>query len=296
MMLNRLLSLALGVALLALFGGYLITDTVNFDETAVVTTFGKAAAEDVRNAEGDEAGMFLRFPWPIQRIIRFDRRVQVIEDRLEQQETKDKQVVIAKAYLLWRIADPLAFYRLFGSNDRAASFLRERLRAAKAEIGAFSFEDLTSIEPKNVRLAEAGDAIRDRIRRDLQAQGAGVEIMDAGINRILLPENITRSVFSRMRQTRQRLAQNARSEGTALARSITAKTDSDQKRITAFAERMAQHIRAEGDAAAARYYREYSKNPEFAVFLRKLDALERSMEKNATFILDTESEPFDLLK
>jgi membrane protease subunit HflC len=116
------------------------------------------------------------------------------------------------------------------------------------------------------------------------------------ISRILLPEQITRSVFSRMKQTRQRFAQNARSEGKAIAQGITAETNSDKQRILAFADRVAQNTRAQGDAAAAQYYAEYNKDPEFALFLRKLEALEKSLKTNTTFVLDTDSEPFDLLK
>ncbi len=293
---NRMLSLALGIALLVLFCGYLVTYKVNFDETALITTFGKASEKSLKNRDGEGAGLYLKWPWPIQQVIRFDRRLQVLEDRLEQQETSDKQVVIIKAYAAWRITDPLAFYRSFVSRDKARNFLRDRLRTAKAEIGRFSFDDLTNTDPEKLRLHEAEEALLQRIRGDLAKQGCGIYVHTVGINRIVLPENITRSVFTRMRQTRNRLAQNARSEGKAAANSIRAKTDSDKKRILAFTERIAQNIRAQGDAAAAEYYNEYSKNKDFAIFLRKLDALKKSLEKNTTFILDTESEPFDLLK
>jgi len=296
MKVKRLLVFGLGVVLLAVFAAHLVTYTVSYDETVVVTTFGRATAASVRNADGAGAGLYLRWPWPIQSVIRFDRRLAVLEDRLEQQETSDKQVVILKAYLTWRVADPLTFYRMFRNADRASAFLLERLRSSKAELGAFAFDDLTNPDPSKVRLGEVGEAILARLRHELEAHESGIEIHTAGIHRLLLPENITKAVFARMKQTRQRFAQNARSEGAAVAQSITAKTDSDKRRILAFAERMAQRLRAEGDAAAARYYREYSKSPEFAIFLRKLDALKVSLEKNTSYILDTQSEPFDLLE
>lgn len=99
-----------------------------------------------------------------------------------------------------------------------------------------------------------------------------------------------------MRQTRQRLAQSARSEGNAIARTIRAKADSDRQRILAFAERESQAIRAEGDAAAAKYYEIFARNEEFAVFLRKPETLERTLSNNTTFLLDTGTVPFDLLR
>jgi membrane protease subunit HflC len=293
---NRILQFTLGVVLLVFFSGMLFTFRVNFDEMVLVTTFGRATDKSVVNTEGNQAGLHLKWPWPIQNVFRMDRRFFVLEDRLEQQETKDRHVVIAKAFAVWRIQHPLRFYRMFRSNEDAEAFLLERLRATKAEISRFTFDDLTNADPAKLKLDEIQQALLNRIRTDLAGHNCGIEVVNMGISRILLPERITRSVFSRMKQTRQRFAQNARSQGKAIAQSIKAQTHSDKQRIMAFAERVAQHIRAQGDAAAAQYYAEYNKNPEFALFLRKLEALERSLKKNTTFVLDTGSEPFDLLK
>ncbi|MBD3346873.1 MAG: hypothetical protein GF401_17600 [Chitinivibrionales bacterium] len=293
---KQILVFLLGTFLFILFAGYLFTYRVNFDETVLVTTFGKAGERSVKNSEGNGAGLYFKWPWPVQKVTRFDRRIIILEDRLEQQETKDKQVVIVKAFTSWRITDALGFHRFFKTFEQAEEFLRERLRSAKAEIGNFSFEELTNADPAKLRIDDAEKALLQRTKNDLEKHHCGIEIRTVGISRILLPENITRTVFSRMKQTRHRMAQNTRSEGKAVAKSIMAKTGSDKRRILAFTERMAQNIRAQGDAAAAQYYKEYSKNKNFAIFLRKLEALEKSLSKNTTFILDTDTEPFDLLK
>jgi membrane protease subunit HflC len=250
----------------------------------------------VVNKNGDQAGLHVKWPWPIQTVFRMDRRYFVLEDRLEQQETKDRHVVIAKAFAVWRIDDPLRFHRMFRANAEAEDFLRDRLRATKAEISRFTFDDLTNADPEKLRLDDVQQALLDRMRSDLAGHACGIEVLNVDISRILLPERITRSVFARMKQTRQRFAQNARSEGKAIAQSIIAETNSDKQRILAFADRVAQNLRAQGDAAAAQYYAEYNKDPEFALFLRKLEALERSLKTNTTFVLDTDSEPFELLK
>lgn len=292
---KRIALFTLGVVLCVFFVGMLFTYQVNFDEVALVTTFGRATPGSVINQEGNEAGLHFKWPWPIQKVFCLDRRVFVLEDRLEQQETKDRQVVIAKAYALWRIKDCLSFHRVFPSIEDADAFLRERLRATKAEISRFTFDDLTNADPAKLKLDEVQKALLNRFRSDLEGHACGIEIADVGLSRILLPERITRSVFSRMKQTRQRFAQNARSEGKAIAQSIQTQTESDRLRILAFAERVSQNIRAEGDAAAARYYTEYNKDPDFAMFLRKLEALKKSLGKNTTFVLDTNSEPFELL-
>jgi len=293
---NRFLQFTIGVVLLVFFSGMLFTFRVNFDEMALVTTFGRATDKSVVNREGNQAGLHLKWPWPIQNVFRMDRRFFVLEDRLEQQETKDRHVVIAKAFAVWRIKDPLRFYRTFRSNEDAEAFLQERLRSTKAEISRFTFDDLTNADPEKLKLDEIQQALLSRMRTDLAGHTCGIDVVNLEISRILLPERITRSVFSRMKQTRQKFAQNARSQGKAMAQSIKAQTNSDKQRIISFAERVAQHIRAQGDAAAAKHYAEYNKDPEFALFLRKLEALERSLKKNTTFVLDTDSEPFKLLR
>ncbi|WP_419661142.1 HflC: predicted membranecomplex HflKC protein C [Desulfosarcina variabilis str. Montpellier] len=293
---NRYIKFAMAAGLLLFFTGMLFTYQVNFDEVVVVTTFGRATDRSVVNRSGNQAGLHLKWPWPIQQVIRMDRRLFILEDQLEQQETRDRHVVIAKTFAIWRIEDPLQFHRTFGSRMEAEALVKDRLRATKAEISRFTFDDLTNADPAKLKLDQIENALLGRMRSDLSDHPCGIALVDMGISRILLPERITRSVFLRMKQTRQRFAQNARSEGKAIAQRIMAETNSDKQRIMAFTERVAQNIRAQGDAAAAKYYAEYNKNPDFALFLRKLEALQTSLKTNTTFVIDTKSEPFTLLK
>ena len=48
--------------------------------------------------------------------------------------------------------------------------------------------------------------------------------------------------------------------------------------------------------AAAQYLRVFAKNPELAAFLRKLDSLRTIMKGKTTVVLDTNTDPFTLLK
>ena len=287
--------LALGILIMCVLLIYMVTYQVRFDQVAVLTTFGRASKGSVKNADGKSAGLYMKWPWPIQQVRKYDARMQVLEDRLEQQETKDKQVVILNTYVAWRIAQPLDFYRSMRNEQNAQRYLLDRLRTARAEIGNYSFDELTNIVPAKLRLAEVEQAILRRMHRDLSEQSYGVEVETVGVKRIILPEDVAEKVFERMGLTRQRLAQNARSEGEAIARSTRAKAQSAQERILAFADRKAQDIRAEGDEAAARYYKIFSRNEEFAVFIRKLEALRATLAHNTTFLLDTSIEPFDML-
>lgn len=267
---------------------------LRFDECAVVTTFGRADAGSVHRGDSG-AGLHLKWPWPIQDVRRFDARLRTTDDQLEQQETADRQVVVLRAWIAWRIADPLDFLRSVRTEERAERLLRDRLRAARSEISAFTLAELTGTSG-TTRIGDAEDAVLARIRDGLASQSCGIEVLHAGIRRIVLPQEISAAVFERMRQTRRRMAQSARSEGDAAAREIRARARSAEERIAAFVDRVAQDVRAQGDAAAAEHFAVLAQDEELALFLRKVEALERSLSKDTTFVIDAGTPPLDLLR
>ena len=58
----------------------------------------------------------------------------------------------------------------------------------------------------------------------------------------------------------------------------------------------AKTIKGEGDAAAAKYYELLKDDPEFAMFLRNIEALKKVLADRTTLVLNADSEPFELLK
>ncbi len=284
-----------GIGIILLILMYMLTFQLRFHEAAIIKTFGKVT-RGYPNSDGGQAGLKFKWPWPVEKVHTVDARLRVLEDRLEQQETRDKQVVIVNAYMTWRISDPVEFYRTLTNEANAEAYLRDRLSAARSVISEYTFDDLTNVDPSCLKITEAQEKMLAFMRRGLSGQGYGIELENMGIKRIILPESITQAVFGRMRMTRQRLAQSARSEGNAIARSIRARAMSDQKRIMSFAARLAQNIRAEGDEAAARYYHVFKKDEDFAIFIRRIESLKTMLKENTTFILDSKIAPFDMLK
>jgi rod shape determining protein RodA len=65
--------------------------------------------------------------------------------------------------------------------------------------------------------------------------------------------------------------------------------DYQRNRILAFAERRAQTIRSQGDREAAKEYESFAKNEDFAIFLRKVEALKKMLDHNTTFVLSADS-------
>ena len=75
------------------------------------------------------------------------------------------------------------------------------------------------------------------------------------------------------------------------------KADADLKanEILAKAEAQAKVLRGEAEAASAKFFKEFEKNPELANFLFNLNAMEGSLKENSTLILDPNTPPFNLL-
>jgi membrane protease subunit HflC len=291
-------TLAVGILIIVVLGLYMVTFQVRFNEAAVVTTFGRA----VGVVDGDAgAGRWLgnlhwKWPRPIQQVYTYDTRVHVLDDRLEEQTTFDAISIVVSSFVTWRVDDAQQFHRALQTVENAEAQLLAKLRDARATIGEYTFDQLTSDDPDQLKIAEIEQRILADLREAVSQQDPpyGIAIEQVGIRRILLPEQVTQSVFDRMRDTRQRLAQQARSEGDAAANSIRSNANSARDRILAFVERRAQEIRAEGAAAAADYYEAFEADPDFAIFLRKLEALRETLQHNATFLLDTSVIPFDL--
>ena len=61
-------------------------------------------------------------------------------------------------------------------------------------------------------------------------------------------------------------------------------------------EARAKAIRGAGDAEAAQYYKMLEADPEFAMFLREIETLKKTLKERTTVVLPADAEPFKLLK
>ena len=72
----------------------------------------------------------------------------------------------------------------------------------------------------------------------------------------------------------------------ATTRNPSPRANSASRRILAFAQRRAQAIRAKGDQEAAQYYSAFRQDEPLAIFLRRIQTLEKILPHNTTFVLD----------
>ena len=114
----------------------------------------------------------------------------------------------------------------------------------------------------------------------------GIEIIDLRVKKIDLPQEVSESVYNRMRTERERLARELRAEGTEIAVEIRAKADKERTIILADAYKIAEETRGDGDAVATATYAEaYSKDPEFYDFTRSLKAYQATFENKGDILL-----------
>ena len=183
-----------------------------------------------------------------------------------------------------------------GSAEQAGRNLNQLLSTAKlAVLGRQALTDLLNPDPAKLRFEGIEAEILAQIAPQAKAL-YGVEVPFVGLRKISLPEAVTESVAARIRAERESLAEKYRSEGDAEAARIEARAQSEKDQTLAEALGRARRIQAEGDAEAAGYYEVFRQNPELAIYLRKLESLERTLGDKTTLVLTDETAPFDLLR
>jgi membrane protease subunit HflC len=180
------LTLLVGSLLLLVFLALLFCYQVRTTEVAVVTTFGRYSSSQTN------AGIYLRAPLPIQKVYKFDKRLQTFERKYEQQFTRDKKSPILSVYVGWRIADPKRFLESFnGDLLKAEQTLENVVRDAKnSVIGNHDFSELISPDPSKVKF----DVIEGEMKAVMAATtlaSYGVAIDLVGIKELGLPEALT---------------------------------------------------------------------------------------------------------
>ena len=124
----------------------------------------------------------------------------------------------------------------------------------------------------------------------------GIRPVAAGVSRIAFKESTSAEVVRRMQARRDTLADSERARGSAEAERIRSNAAGIAEKILAFASQRAQEIRTDGEELAAKYLAEMGRDEQLAVFLLWLDALEQSLSRNTTYVIDTAVEPWHLLE
>ena len=275
------------VAIIGFFG---FVFKVNEGQCAVVTRFGAARAEIT------QAGMYFRLPWPFENVTTYDARKQYMDSGYLETLTHDKKNVIMQTYAIWSIGDPLRYYTSVGSTALAEKYLGDLITNSKnGTMGTYDLSSLVSMEEDDIKIAEIEGLMLSEVSAHAWEQ-YGIQVHDLRIKRLGLPTTNVQSVFSQMQAERQKYIDQLLAEGERDAKIIKSQSDAEAARIIAEGREEAAGINAETEREVAQIYADaHTQDPELYKFLRKLAALEASVDENTVMIVEMDQAPFDVL-
>src|SRR5215831_3464143 len=271
------LSLAGGVIVVlvvfAIVIGYGAFFTVDQTEQALVIRLG----EPVRVI--GEPGLYVKWPL-IDSVVALPKRILDLEAPSQEVIASDQKRLVVDAFARYRVVDPLRFYQTVGSPEAANTRLSTLLISAlRRVLGEASFLDVVRDERPQL-------TARMREQLDREAAAFGIVVVDVRIRRADLPEQNSQAVYQRMQTERQRIAAEARAQGSQRSQEIRARADRDVTVLLADAQSKGEQTRGEGDAERNRIFAEaYSKDADFFGFYRSMQAYEAGLRHNDTRML-----------
>lgn len=262
---------------------YFSTFRVQQWQQAIVLEFGEIKRSDYKPG--------LHFLVPIRDTVKkFDKRLLNLDQPPQRYITSEKKDLNVDYYVKWRISDVKRFYQATSGGDitYANNLLAQRINSAlRDEFGKRTVQQVVAGERTE---------ILDKVRTTTAKlpQTLGITVVDVRTKRIDLPEEVSSSVYQRMRAERQRVAADFRARGEEGAERIRANADRERQVILANAYRDAETIRGEGDAQATEIYAaSFGKNKDFYALYRSLNAYKTSFNgKNDILLLQPDSEFF----
>jgi membrane protease subunit HflC len=225
---------------------------------------------------------------------KFDKRVLTEDYPAEQFLTSEGKILRIDFFVKWRITDVSRYYISTGggiedvANRRLGEIVKDGI---KGVIARRTIQQVVAAE----RTEFLGEVLK--IAGGNVAE-LGITMIDVRVKRIELPEEVSESVFNRMRQNFARQAAQLRAEGSAVSEQTRAEADRERTEILAEAYKQAEIVKGEGDALAADVYaKAYGRNAEFYSFYRSMQAYRRSLGKQGdVLVIAPDGEFFKYLK
>lgn len=262
--------------------GYLSMFKVEQWERAIVFQFREVHRTDL------QPGLHFMIPF-VNTVQKFETRLLNMNEEPQRFLTGEKKDVIVDYFVKWRIKDLERFYTATrGDLAQANQVLARNINSA--------LRDEFSERPLQEVVAGDRGMVMDLVENKVTkiAEQLGIVIEDVRTMKIDLPENVSVSVYQRMRAERERVARDFRARGNEAAERIRANADREKEVIVANAFREAETIRGEGDARATEVYAAaFNKDREFYDFYRSTTAyLNGFNAENSILLLQPDSEFF----
>jgi modulator of FtsH protease HflC len=274
------------VVLVMVFTMFQVRET----ESALVMTFGKARRPIT------EPGLHFKWPPPIESVQKFDSRARGLVAEPGETPTKCAVPIIVNTFVVWRIAEPLNFFKSVGTPKEAEAKLLSQISDAQNKvIGRHEFSEFVNSDASKIKFEEIEKEMLTEVQKASLAN-YGIEVRSLGIRQLKISEDVSKDVFERMKMERSRRTETTIAEGNAASKKIVTNALSMQTEMMAAAEARAKAIRAQGDAEAAQYYKMLEQDPQLAMFLRDIDSLKKILEQRSTIVISADTEPFKLLR
>ena len=262
----------------------------------IMLRFNKVQRDAENKVVVYEPGLHFKLPL-IDSIKVLDARIRTLDGSATRFVTVEKKDLLVDSYVKWKISDFGRFYTATGGGDynQASSLLSRKVNdRLRSEIGTRTIKDIVS-GTRGELMAGAKKALNSG--QDSTSE-LGIEVVDVRVKQINLPDEVSSSIYQRMRAERDAVAREHRSQGKEKAAFIQADVDRKVTLILANANKTAQELRGNGDAAAAKLYSQaFAQEPQFYSFIRSLKAYESSFEgSDNMMILKSDSDFFRFMQ
>jgi hypothetical protein len=256
------------VVLIALLLGFNSTYSLKENEYGIKLQFNKIVAID------DQAGLYYKIPF-MQNVRKVPKSIQLYDIRPSDVMTSDKKSMIADMYILWRVSDPTVYYQTLNANVNNA---KDRTgitvyNSVKSVISSMTQDEIIEARGEKLTQTITADANPD-------IQKYGIEIVQAQLKSLDLPDDNKQAVYERMISERNNIAASYTAEGESKAKKIQNETDKQVAILKAQAEKKSAKLKAEGEAkymeTLQQAYNDKDK-ADFYNYIRSLDALKVSL-------------------
>ncbi len=290
---NRRLLILIGLVLVL---GVVAANTffiVDQRQQVVVVNLGEPVRVINPPGGADHPGLYMKTPFT-EELVTLDKRNQPIEAHQEEVISADQQRLVVDAFVRYRIANPLQYYRTLRSEANASTLIEPLINSSLRQVlGAATASDIISGR-RDALMAETLADVRTRAAKS----NFGIDVIDLRIKRADLPAANQEAVYARMKSNLQQQAAQIRAVGEQNRREVVADADKQVTITLATATAQASTTQGVGDGESARIFAgSFGKDPRFAAFFRSMQAYQNVFAKgDTTMVLSPDSDFFKFMK
>ena len=286
---------------------------VDVTEQVVILRFGEVVNQR------PSPGLYVKAPF-VDTVVRYDKRVLRIDAPPVAMPDVEKENLVIDSYARYRITDPVQFRKTLQTEGTARSRLGDIVTSSlRSEVARRDRTDIIGAKPLidpatdqqvvdeatgipqfigTETRSEILQNVLEEVKRTIaeEEEPFGIEMIDVRIKRADFPDEVTPSIYTRMRAERNRIAAGFRADGDEKELIIKADADREAAVIRAEAQRDSNRVRGEGEAEAIRILADaLEQDPEFFAFRRSLEAYRKFLTQQTTVILPADAPLFQYI-